>query len=114
MAGWLAILRGKTQITLPTETGAVTLTRGADDWVEASVSNWRPQSTGTVLIGEIPAGYRPARRARGLADENVPSAVRALVAYPYAPFRLEVAGIVTAGTYVTGSAGWYTNDPRSV
>lgn len=102
----------KITVTLPAETGTVIATRGADDWVEVTVSNWRPPSTGDQVIVELPLGFRPKITARGIAGENRPSALRALTAYSYAPHRVEVAAIQTANTYVGGSIGFYTDDPR--
>lgn len=102
---------GRIAVPLPTATGTVVATRGADDYVQITVSNWRPPATGDQVIVEIPLGLRPSSTARGIAGENRPSALRALTAYPYGTFNLEVAAIQTADTYVGGSIGFYTDDP---
>lgn len=110
--GWNIFKRGsKIAVTIPSATGTVLATRGADDWVEVAVSNWRPPAIGDQVIVELPLGFRPKITARGIAGENRPSALRALTAYSYAPHKLEVAAIQTANTYVGGSIGFYTDDP---
>lgn len=110
--GWGLFKRGKSTITLPSETGTVLATRGADDYVQITVSNWRPPGTGDQVITEIPLGYRPMSTGRGIAGENRPSALRALTAYPYGSYSLEVAAIETANTFVGGSVGFYTDDQQ--
>lgn len=108
---WNIFKRGKVRVTLPTATGTVIATRGADDWVEVAVSNWRPPAIGDQMIVELPLGVRPTITARGIVGENRPSALRALTAYSYAPYKLEVAAIQVANTYVGGTIGFYTDDP---
>lgn len=111
MAWRLSKRGGKTTVAIPVATGTVIATRGSDGWVEIAINNWRPPTTGTVVIAELPAGVRPANAARGIATENQPAVLRGLTAFNYGTYNLQVAGIQAANTYVGGSIGFYTDDP---
>ena len=88
--------------------GAFTLER-VGTTVVLSCSNGRPPATGTVAAINLPAGFRPAVRATGVAAEG--SSARPLIAQSYNPYVVEIRGVATANSYVDFTIRFETADP---
>lgn len=77
--------------------------------VTVSYANVRNTGTGTVIIGEIPSGFRPPQTVPGMVQET--NTMRIGQALSYAPYSLQVLSVGAANSYLTGQMTWQTTDP---
>lgn len=101
---------GWRSLPLASGTGGNLYLKRVGDRVSVLVSGFRPATTGTNLLIELPAGFRPKFTTPMWADESNGPA-RVTYALSYAPYRLEVRNIGTVGSYVYASGSWETAEP---
>ena len=71
-------------------------------------TNIRPAAVGTTGLLDVPAGFRPAIKSNGVADEA--GAYRPIFALNYAPYKLEIRNIAAANSWMDFSITYVTND----
>ena len=101
---------GWRQVTPASGTGGSIYLKRDGSRVAFIVSAFRPGATGTNLLLELPAGFRPRFTTPMWADETN-GTPRAVYALHYAPYRLEIRNIGTVGAYVYASGIWDASDP---
>ena len=87
--------------------GVIAISR-AQNRVTIIGSNVRPATTGTTGILDLPAGFRPARKTNGVADEA--GAYRPIFALNFAPYKLEIRNVAAANSWMDFSITYVTND----
>lgn len=101
---------GWRSIPLDVGTGGKLFLRRDGARVSLVLSGFRPAATGSSVLTNLPAGFRPRLTAPHVwADEN--GTPRPMYAFEYSPYRLEVRMLGAIGSYVHASGGWHTADP---
>ena len=93
---------------LPSDWSGVVAAARTQNRVTITGSNVRPATTGTTGILDLPAGFRPARKTNGVADEA--GAYRPVFALNFSPYKLEIRNIAAASSWMDFSITYATKD----
>lgn len=77
--------------------------------VTVSAASFRPATTGTVGVVDLPSGFRSTKNSSGSAVES--NTVRPVFALRYSPYRVQVRNVGTVNSYVDFTITFITNDP---